>query len=104
MIGEEIQSHRFTLPVNQILTMLVLTGLVAVGVYLIYPSLDEVFLGIPLFERRHSCGVRCWPVDLLWSRVFAVYLGQLDRGICPRPARDTRSSDLPGCWYPSPHC
>ena len=47
MIGEEIQGHRFTLPVNQILTMLVLTGLVAVGVYLIYPSLDEVFLESP---------------------------------------------------------
>ena len=47
MIGEEFHSHRFTLPRSQILTMVLLTFLVAVGVYLIYPSLDQLFLESP---------------------------------------------------------
>ncbi len=38
---------KFTQPFNQILTMLILVGMVAVGTYLVYPSIAPIFLASP---------------------------------------------------------
>lgn len=40
-------SLKFTQPFNQILTMLILVGLVCVGTYLVYPAISPIFLASP---------------------------------------------------------
>ena len=52
---------KFTQPFNQILTMLILVGMVAVGTYLVYPSIAPIFSGISVFKRLHHHCVSVWP-------------------------------------------
>lgn len=46
----EAEPHIFTQPYSQILTMLVVLGLVGVGAYLAYPKVSPVFLANPWFN------------------------------------------------------
>ncbi|MDE2791709.1 MAG: biopolymer transporter ExbB [Paracoccaceae bacterium] len=71
MFGEDKFRYEFTHPVNQILTMLVLTVLVGVGSYIIYPSVGQIFTASPYLNGFIVGVFVCGLLSCFW-RVFAL--------------------------------